>query len=111
VQEFQALVVGRLGHSRRLSTAIDVDTLLLVPGPSPTCAGALQGGPELTPECCQRDRGKAPRAAPGRDSGTVNLVPDGEADCLPDADAPNRDCAGAMARVKAALAVLGALRP
>jgi hypothetical protein len=55
----------------------------------------------------QRDRGKAPRAAPGRDSGTVNLVPDVEADCLPDADAPNRDCAGAMARVKAALAAVG----
>lgn len=39
------------------------------------------------------------------------LVPDVEAGRLLDADAPERDCAGAMARLKAALAALGASRP
>jgi hypothetical protein len=38
-------------------------------------------------------------------------VPDPDAIRLSDADAPNRDCPGAMARVKAALAALGASRP
>jgi hypothetical protein len=38
-------------------------------------------------------------------------VLDFDATRVPDADAPNRDCPGAMARVKAALAALGASRP
>ena len=38
LEELQALVVGRLGHSRRQSTTLDVEALLLVPQASATAS-------------------------------------------------------------------------